>query len=210
MDRLAWIVLGVSLCGWSCGYPEFKYRCELVPQKGCKSGERCTIADTKTGETGCVKLPESPVEVYGVCSADSECGAGMWCDVLTSVCKPLCATDADCGGGGCLDGWDAAGDKIPGLMICAADCAPMLVSCPEGATCEWDIRDAIFDCYASGGKDEGEACKEQRECEPTLVCAVSECRKWCQSTSDCPAGHSCVPFDSYEPIHDDKMYWFCW
>ena len=161
--------------------------CVLTSVGTCGIDMKCSIVNASTGETGCVDAGARPA--FAVCLEDSECEEGTFCDGFTSVCKPFCTSATTCGLGLCIDATSEAG-PIPGASVCTANCDPQTVEpCAlGGVTCYYDGPIHQFDCIASVGKSEGEACEFINDCDGGLLCFKNVCDPWCA-----PINESCGP-----------------
>lgn len=162
--------------------------CEFLGD-GCADDEQCTVVDLELGVDGgldCVRFgPQAP---YSRCSAQVDCGVGLFCDRSTAVCKPVCdPSGAPCeSGGACVEALSATGSVVPGLHVCVADCnpAPAPISpCGDGdeTTCYYRDDLEMLDCAASAGGTWPESCDAHTDCAFSFVCLDGTCTDTCFS-----------------------------
>lgn len=174
---------------------------------GCVEGEKCSIVDEGLGApagVGCVEA--GPGQAFEACDADIACGAGLYCDYTTAVCKPLCGQPGlECGSADdCVVGRDSSGSPIPGLFVCLAACNPVSASvnpCADdpSTTCFYRADEAAFDCGLSEQGGWMSPCDSGRDCRFGLGCFDGYCQDWC---SDVGSANGC-----YGTKADGT--WFC-
>ena len=150
----------------------------------CKAGEKCTITNLATGTVGCGKA--GPKTVWHTCTEDVDCVDGTWCDVLYSVCKPICGGAGDCQfamQGDCVPALDGKKAQIGKLKICTPNCDPKTAApCDAMGHVTCIIRGTGTDCAKSGDLGSTQPCKEQQDCAPGYVCINgSGCALWCKT-----------------------------
>jgi len=134
--------------------------------------------------------------VCGECSSDADCASGMRCGSARSVggwyasCVPeaqdlglLCSDDAMCASGHCAAVYDAA-------PATCAECASDL-DCPADRVCGTRVsaQGLIFGCIEPGGRELGEPCRRDVECE-SGVCSGFSCSE-CSDAVACADGRTC-------------------
>jgi hypothetical protein len=173
--------------------------CEYLLGKecGCDFDKKCSVTKEDTGESQCINI--GGLQQGQLCSSDSTCAAGFWCDHFTSTCEKICNVTADCGGGVCTTAPNTTlSASIPGLEICTANCNPITgQSCGNNTTCTLDPSLNVFDCFVTGNKTEGQACAKLRDCGKGLVClGTNKCAQWCAVAADCKDGKTtCTLFN---------------
>lgn len=156
---------------------------------GCEEDEQCTVVDLALGVDGglgCVRFgPQTP---YSRCSAQVDCGVGLFCDRSTAVCKPTCdAGGAPCeSGGACVEALSSTGEVIPGLQVCVADCNPApapMSPCGDGdeTTCYYREDLEMLDCAASAGGTWPQGCEAHTDCAFSFACVDGTCIDTCFS-----------------------------
>ena len=165
--------------------------CDPIMVDQCM-GQKCTVVDEATGDTGCATA--GPLGAWSPCANDADCGARLWCDHTTHVCKPVCHGLGDCNDPNtqCRPAEAGAGGSIPDFNLCVANCNPMSSSCGQHATCVYLGDPPLFDCYASLDHGDGDSCSQDSDCGAGLMCTGSTCRLWCDTPGD--AGSWCKTF----------------
>jgi hypothetical protein len=198
-------------CSASCTDPI----CDLYPQCGCQTGEKCTLDSSSNNE--CVSAGST--QPGGICTADTDCAAGGICLGRTASegqCLAYCdpTTQAGCTGttSYCVELVDSSQIPIPGAGVCTFTCLPHnpTSGCPAGYGCEIYIHNisqvTFTDCHGDVGPG-----TYGSTCDPTNgpFCAAgygcfndgppSHCYQWCTGTSSCAFG-SCDPAAFTDPI----------
>jgi len=165
----------------------------LPPAQGCGTDEKCTLVDEAAGVPaglGCVEA--GPRSAFAPCDADAVCGAGLWCDYTTAVCKPLCnVAGLSCGAEACAVGRDSAGLPLAGLGVCLANCQPLASNdkpCSDDAavTCFYRADELAFDCGQGAELPWPSSCTSHLDCGYGLGCIQNQCRDWCPTIgSEC-------------------------
>lgn len=182
--------------------------CTLGTTQGCTTGFKCSVVTPATGEIDCV--PAGPRIAFQVCSLDTECVAGTWCDPITNVCKPICS-----GGLSCPDLGDCYATAVPGLDICTADCAPDVATpCVQSSgTTVCGRTENGLDCMRSSGVQPFENCIADGTCTPGYFCdtQASVCWEWCKvgDPSNCVSGSACVSLDPQVYDNSNVEYGVC-
>lgn len=181
--------------------------CALGEVTGCADGEKCSVVDMATGDTGCVTAGNKPA--WARCEFDADCQAGQWCDGSTEVCHPICQPGNDeCNegpGSKCIAAFGDSDTAIPNLGICTSDCDPLTADpCSDDpvalTTCYYNIDETYWDCAKTLGLKEGEICTPGPfACERGTGCVGSEmsveahCLAWCTppDSPTCDDGENC-------------------
>jgi hypothetical protein len=185
--------------------------CEPRDLEACGE-QKCSVVDESTGATGCGLA--GPLEAWNVCSSDADCAAGLWCDHLTGVCKPVCDNVGDCPDptSQCLPAQADGGGSIPGLSVCVANCNPMSPGCGPHANCVYLGNPPLFDCTASLDHADGDSCSVDSDCAAGMTCRGSNCELWCSTPGDtfswCKPVVWCCSIDP-APYYDQTELGYC-
>ncbi len=112
--------------------------CDVFPQCGCKSGEKCQdLINSSNGSVSTACVPDGTVSREGACKESRECVAGTTC--VDGVCRPYCNTKVDCSGDApcvsILTG-DDGGVDVEDIKVCVTPCTPgVLGACATGTSC---------------------------------------------------------------------------
>ncbi len=198
-------------CGTNCSDPI----CDLWPQCGCQTGQKCSI--DSADNHACMTAGSTPQSQP--CAADGDCAAGTMCVGSSATdlrCHQFCVGDNDCpgtgGGGVCVISLvDSAQQPIPGATMCTTDCNPAVLnptSCPTGWACHLqyvdDNADTIPDFFLTdcandaGTAGEGGFCDNVSAfCAPGHWCYTdfNECIRTCRvGMSDCSGVQICQTY----------------
>jgi hypothetical protein len=190
-------------CPDDCGNGCVHDTCDLYPQCGCQSGQKCTL--DPAAERAC--LTAGSTSAGGHCTAETDCAVGTICLPLSDTegqCLSYCDPATGCSGGAgsyCVE-LQSNGTPIPGALVCTIDCNPAdpSLACGSGFGCEIyedsTTQDLFTDCHGNvGAAQEGEPCDNTAEqyCAPELLCNSNDglCYRWCVNNSDCIGGGSC-------------------
>jgi hypothetical protein len=194
--------------------------CNIYAIGECGMGEKCSIVDEALGVpagVGCMEAGPRPM--WSKCLANAECADGLYCDVITEICRPVCQNGNACPAGAqCIPASDQAGvNQVPGLGMCTAHCHPQTaVPCSNAngsTTCFYDTEIAEFDCIWTANSVAYTDCDSPTDCGRGLVCATTfqtYCAPWCEPVG---ATSGCSPFScvSTQPAvdYDGTIYGFC-
>lgn len=189
--------------------------CSLVPQRGCRTGERCALFNGDV--TICVG--DGTNELGAACAPQTDdCKGGDICigDGSHAMCRAFCASDSDCTQAPappglnnkphCLNQLSGSGSKV-----CTYACSPgaHLDGCPSGFSCRVFTGGTEFtDCTAVGAGGDGAPCTTDSDCNVHLACvrgvSTTSCRAICQvAAQDCAGGRQCLG------IVGSDTYGFC-
>ncbi|MBI5502716.1 MAG: DUF4215 domain-containing protein [Deltaproteobacteria bacterium] len=185
--------------GWDCTDPV----CDLAPQCGCGSGEKCTLIGSGRGCGPTGFLAEGRA-----CTSDSECGSGLYCapavDTSVFFCHRFCEADGDCLGPGSRCLVPITGGSPPTTLgtLCTVNCDLESGSgCPEGARCKVFSDadgDYLTDCSGEVGSGRlGHACSDESDCAAGYFCSPSfpTCLQYCVFPDGyCDGGYVCRSF----------------
>jgi hypothetical protein len=170
--------------------------CDILPQCGCPSGERCVV-----GPEGRRCVTNGTLPHGSECSAEEDCAAGTCWDFVARTCRQYCSADDQCAAGG--PGSRCALNVTIGseqLRICTVDCDPLSgTGCPNGIQCNADSylgSPCWTDCNAqSTPGTEGAECMEHLpyECAVGTACEGDRCRRYCVVGESCDGAGHCVP-----------------
>ncbi len=154
--------------------------CQLVPQSGCTTSQKCTTHDAVTtlcDPNGSVNRGERCTTQNGIdsCYAAAACanaGGGI------GLCRSFCRTDNDCG--------TRSFCELPlgtaGIRLCTQACNALGAGCPTGLAC-YAYNKEHTDCRLVGSAAEGQACVRPEDCQAGLAClgplGGESCRKLC-------------------------------
>jgi len=199
--------------------------CDLWPQCGCQTGQKCSIV---SGDIrGCVLAGSVPVG--GICTADTECAEGSICVGPAAGelrCLQWCVDDNDCAGegGACIRQLvDSNQDPIPGAEMCTVDCDPSSLSatgCPTGWACHVyyvdDNNDGVpdynlTDCADDAGTSSTTCDDTVTFCVPGFCCytAWGDCLQYCKTNApSCQTG-TCTAFGTDPLFIGTTEYGYC-
>jgi hypothetical protein len=205
--------------------------CSLVPQSGCRAGEKCTLTGAGDGH-GCVSngnrnnrqscgtLGSDDCVAGDLCSADSPTG--------TAICRPFCNGDGDCKQAAVPSGTTAEPGNVAHCVAtftgttakaCSFACNPVTKAgasgCAAGLACLYGGTMTIpelTDCATVGTLGDGATCATATDCKSGFVCVgngtTNHCRQVCRNNTpgDCAgAGYLCAqPTGTATP-----MFGFC-
>ncbi len=184
--------------GWECRDP----LCDLVPQCGCGSGQKCTLVGAARGCVSSGFLSEGRA-----CSGDEECAVGLYCAPAVGstvpLCHRFCEVADDCLGPGsrCVVPVSAGGSVV--AVLCSVSCELDSGSgCPAETRCKL-FRDGdgtyLTDCTGDVGTGRvGHSCDEDGDCASGFFCAAPDfptCVQYCPYPDGyCEGGFVCHPF----------------
>lgn len=185
----------------------------------CEAGTKCGVVDVDAGTIGCVEAGTRPP--WARCDADAECGAGLYCDPVTSVCRPYCQSANNCPSSNakCVDARKAGGALIPGIKVCTAHCHPQsAVPCSDSAgptTCFFNTQLVETDCGATKNFSFEAPCETVLDCRRGALCVADDgetrCREVCSSPgnqAECFLNELC--FDTNPKLdYEETTYGIC-
>jgi hypothetical protein len=214
-------------------------QCDLYAD-GCPEGEKCTPYASNGGvdrdATKCISVAESPAQLDDACTVESwiasgldDCARGLFCAVYDPIaligrCMAICHADPDETDLVCFDPEARCVGPIDALpRLCATDCDPFGVDCPEGQAC-YRIGDhfTCLDDVSGDGGDYGDRCLFTNDCSPAMLCADPPeffecphldgcCTPFCDTrlpdaSAECPGApeHECVGL--FEPGEASPLY----
>lgn len=168
----------------------------------CPAGEVCNAGTCEPGPTTCrthgdcapgAMCDAGICEPSTLCTVDSECDTGFWCD-FRGTCVPrdpaACRTTADC---------DTSEICIEGSCRARTDTCQFDYQCPAGSSCVnaecTDVCTTDSDC-AAGDVCTDHFCRAGQDCTTSATCATGEhcvdarCLPDCR-TAGCAAGSYC-------------------
>lgn len=178
--------------------------CTVLPQRGCGSGLKCTLACNPTDTTFeiCGPGPNNTTtcaangtkQVGAVCNpAPDNCAASSICipdyslgsSTANMICRQFCASDNDCTqpaqtGGAANKPHCTIDVASTGLKVCTVACNPVTAAGPSGCPTYW-----YCDVFSTA------TLSEATDCEYNFGNGTPE-GYGCNSNSDCGNGHSCV------------------
>lgn len=87
-----------------------------------------------------------------------------------------------------------------GAFVCMRRCSTAYSLCPDGGVCLPVMSNDAAVCYIGGTAADTEACQNNLQCGPGLLCVGSDgeryCRAACAGPTNCPANDYCLTLDS--------------
>jgi hypothetical protein len=198
--------------------------CEYLPGQECgcsDPSQKCSVIDPTSGESTCVTAGTTADD--DTCTSTTDCMAGSWCELSTSVCEPICSGTSSCASGTCVEAAqsDQGTATIPGLDVCSVTCDLVSGSpCGASATCVTVMTSTgttTTECAKSGDVQLGDPCSTTQDCAAGGVCtedpvtSTANCSQWCRDGEDpCPAmGETCHNFTSPSVTVGGHDYGYC-
>ncbi|MGO8994668.1 MAG: hypothetical protein ACLQVI_15235 [Polyangiaceae bacterium] len=172
--------------------------CQIDPQCGCPSGQKCDFGTNADAGAGCMNAGAGASG--SLCTTTADCAAGLTC--ASGVCHPYCSpsdVETTCptsatGGPtlGLCNQVNVNAAAVPQDSYCFFACTPSPNDCPSGQGCVIDTVEGTnySDCQVAGSVAPGGSCTTTSSCAAGSTCYTggeggSLCLQFCLATSDC-------------------------